>query len=381
MGALALAPLEPTLAIPLFAVTRTNADKDSNEDSSHRYGKGNVSMHQRNAMNMIVVVLACLLVMLGAPAGAQEEPQTREEMIRLLEQWAETQVGDIDIQGTVVSDDGRPLMGVRVDFYFRELGDVVARKKVVREELVADGEFRIMREGISAVHLTFHKEGYYSERWSYLFNEETPRSNPGGFETVTVEISLEQKPEMAPLEKYSGILRFDLRGPTTGLEVERKSSRAASLWKDGERIEIERQHVVLDGPETGSSELAVAQFKDEDQGRLRDGLERGWIRFNTAEPGDGFVVYELASKPLRPEQGFREMRLAPERGYQPRLELTATESPPKVYFFCRINGRFGKGMVTGRPIIVVEDEHQEARAGVVLYMNPTGSRDVSYVHR
>ena len=42
---------------------------------------------------------------------------------------------------------------------------------------------------------------------------------------------------------------------------------------------------------------------------------------------------------------MRRMNTAPLSGYGANLELKAAESPSKVYFYCKTNGQFGKGMV------------------------------------
>jgi len=334
---------------------------------------------QRHHLVSMIILLSGFLVAYSDPVGGQEHPD-QKKMLRQLEQWAETQIGSIDIRGRVVSEDGQPLMGVTVLYFFRELGDVVERKEIKREHLTADGDFSIRRRDISSVNLTIFKEGYYSERWWYGFNEETPRRNPNGFETVEVEIVLEKQARRAPLKKFDGILRADVRGPVSVVEVKRQGSGAAWLWKNGEKRDLDWPHVFLETADTGKAELSVVEYQPDDQRHTKPGLERGWVRFNDPDPGDGFIVHEAGEFPVRPEIGMRKMTAAPELGYQEKLELATRESPSKVYFYCKLHGQYGKGMVSGRPFVAVEEERQVARAAVLIFLNPTGSRDVSYVH-
>lgn len=334
---------------------------------------------KRHRLFSMIVFISGFLVACSGPVGAQEYPD-REKMLRQLEQWAETQTGSIDIHGRVVSEDGQPLMGVTVLYFFREFGDVVERKEIERERLTADGDFRIRRRNISSVNLTIFKEGYYSDRWWYGFNEETPRINPNGFETVEVEIVLEKQARRAPLKKFDGILRADVRGPVSVVEVKRQGSGASWLWKNGEKRDLEWPHVLLETSDTGKAELTVVEYQPADQRHKKPGLERGWIRFNNPNPGDGFIVHEAGEFPVRPEIGMRKMTAAPEAGYQEMLELVTGENPSEVYFYCKLHNQYGKGMVSGRPFVAVEEERQVARAAILIFLNTTGSRDVSYVH-
>lgn len=334
---------------------------------------------RRHRLVSRIVLLAVFLVACADQIVGQEHPD-QKEMLRQLEQWVETQIGSIDIRGRVVSEDGQPLMGVTVGYIFSEFGDAIGRKEVKREHLTANGDFRIRRRDVSSVDLRIYKEGYYSERWWYGFNEETPRRNPNGFETVEIEVVLEKQARRAPLKKFDGILRADVRGPVSVVEVKRQGSGAAWLWKNGEKRELDWPHVLLESADTGKDKLSVIEYQPDDQRHKKRGLERGWIRFNDPNPGDGFIVYESGESPVRPEIGMRKMTTAPESGYQENLELATRAGPSKVYFYCKLYGQYGKGMVSGRPFVAVEDERQVARAAILLFLNPTGSRDVSYIH-
>ncbi len=313
--------------------------------------------------------------------ASTQENLTREEMIRQLEAWAETQVGDIDIRGRVFSSNGMPLNDVTVTYNFREFGDIVAETEINEESLKADGSFRITREGVSSVNVWVGKLGYYAERWSFVFNEETPRSNPGGFERVDIEFVLEKKPVSAPLVKYVGILRTDASGPVSVVEVERRGSGEAWLRRKDTRKELPWPYVFLAGGEADGSELPISEFTVSDS-RRRLGLEAGSIQLENCGEGDGFIVRKgIKAPPSRDEIGLRQLLEAPENGYSNRLEVAATDDNPEtIYFYCKVDGQFGKGFVSGRPIIAEEEGRQVARAKILIYLNPTGSRDVSYTH-
>lgn len=334
---------------------------------------------RRHRLFSRLLLLSVFLAACSNPIGGQDQSE-QKEMRRQLEQWLDAHYGNIDIRGLVVSEDGQPLMGVTVSYSFSKFADSVAGKEIKRESLTADGDFRIRRRNISAVYLSIHKPGYYSERWWYTFNEETPRTNPNGFETVEVEIVLEKQATRLALKKFDGILRADVRGPVSVVEVKRQGSGEAWLWKNGEKRDLDWPHVLLETADTGEDELSVVEYQDDNQRHTKLGLERGWVRFNDPDPGDGFIVHEVGEIPTRPEIGMRKMTTAPESGYEENLELAAGERPSKVYFYFRFHGQYGKGMVSGRPFVAVEEERQVARVAILLFLNPSGSRNVSYVH-
>jgi len=325
-------------------------------------------------LSILVLGPSCCLALV---ACAQEIQDPR--FLQLKEAFA-SQIGSIDIHGSVVSEDGQLLNDVSIDYFFREFGDVVADKAIEYENLRTDGDFRIKREKISSVNIWIYKRGYYSKRWSYSFDADVPRSAPEGYERIDLEIVLEKQPVPAILNTFKGILRADIAGPISVVEVKRKGNAETWLLKDGERREIVWPHIFLVGIPEGTSELRIVQFRVESQRQLRDGLEKGLIRLSDPDRGDGFVVFDPGKVPARPEIAMRGMNTAPVSGYRADLEVSAAESPSKVYFFCKINGQYGKGMVSGRPMIAEENGRQVARALILVYLNPTGSRDVAHIH-
>jgi hypothetical protein len=303
-----------------------------------------------------------------------------DPMIKVYEDAARSMTGSVDLSGRVVDSEGSPIDDVTIKYLFRELQDVLSTDEIDYKRIKVDGDFRFKKFNISSVHLTFLKEGYYAETWSYGFHPDQRRNNPDGVERIEIEIVLETQPPSAPLKKYQGILRTASNGPISVVEIKRQGSGETWIWKDGQGRELIWPHVFLAAGGGTGMPLPMVEFESEDQRFLKKGLRRGWIEFSDFAEGDGFVVYEQSEHFDWAEIGLRRMTEAPESGYEPSMELSASESPPTVYFYCKVNGKFGKGMVTGRPIIATEEDRQVARAAILVYINPTGSRNVSYVH-
>ena len=289
-------------------------------------------------------------------------------------------VGDVDIRGQVVSENGEPLKDVTIKYSFREFGEVLINKEIEPKRMNADGNFRIKKKRITSIEISCLKNGYYPESWSFVFNPESPRNNPGGYEVFEIQLILQKKSAPVQLRKYEGILRAAIDGPVSVVGTKRQASGETWLLKDGQKREMEWPYVYLVSVEGEGSNLPSIEVNSESSGSVGKVLERGWLKFSNLGHGDGFVIYDPGEVGRWPETGMRRMNEAPVSGYVPNLQLSGAASPQTAYFYYRINGMYGKGMVTGRPIIAIEDDREVARAAILLYMNPTGSRNVSYIH-
>ena len=329
-------------------------------------------------MRRLHTVLYMLVMVFPTIACAQEG---QDPKLKQLIDALDSQVGSLDIRGRVLSTDGQPLEDVTVQYYFREFGDVLARKEIDRKSIRIDGDFRIKGENLSSANLSFSKEGFYPEKWSFVFDETTPRENPDGYERFDIEIVLRGIPTPAPLERFDGTLRTDSSGPVSVLFTQKRLLP---------RMAREEEEKILRDFNWPNIYIAVDTLPDESIHKAEhiplgkrmpiDVLAKGLIRLSQPDPGDGFVVYDPGEISLRVELGFRGMLEAPVGGYVQDLVISTPESPQKVFFYCRVNGQYGKGMVSGRPAIVVEDDREVAVAGIVVYLNPTGSRDVASIH-
>ena len=139
-------------------------------------------------------------------------------------------------------------------------------------------------------------------------------------------------------------------------------------------------NIYLDVENGSDGSMLTTKRAPDDKHSPIDVLAKGWIRLSRPGPGDGFIVYDPGEIPPREKQVFRRMLEAPLDGYHPDLEISGPDEPRRVFFFCRIHGQYGKGMVSGRPTILVEDGTELAITGITVFLNPSGSRDVSYVH-
>lgn len=323
----------------------------------------------------VCVWLLFALVQNSACAQEDQVPISKD-----IVEIVDSQTGSLDIHGSVVSSEGQPLEDITVLYFFREFGDVLAQHEIDQKTKRVDAEFGIKKKGISSVNLTLLKEGYYSERWSFSFDENTPRTNPGGYERIDIEIVMTERPEPAALRRFEGALKTDLDGLVTVVEIKRQNGHETSLRRNGEQIDIKWPYLFLEAEVSAGGRFKKTTSLPKGRRMAIDVIDGGRIRPSQLDAEDGFIVYDPGDVPARSELAFRKMILAPDGEYKPELEIAAPDSPRWVYFFCKLNGQYGKGMVSGKPPVVVEGDRDVAVARIVVYLNPTGSRDVASVH-
>lgn len=155
-------------------------------------------------------------------------------------------------------------------------------------------------------------------------------------------VVLEEVKNPARLQRYRGTLES---GP--GWED------TAVVVKSGEAVTQSLSNVAAKAAEEGAGSLTFLvlepAFAADGSSVLRE--KSGESDFfdapapavlDLSHANGGVVPYEPTTRNVR--MAFREMKVAPEDGYQPRIELEPGRQD--LYFYCRIDGKFGKGRIT-----------------------------------
>lgn len=326
--------------------------------------------------SMIVALPVLVIVgILGAWAMNFSDEDVIEDFYR---QYS----GDIEIVISIRSTDGKPLKRVNVNLTTDDLSDPMG-DNYDPDRFEVDSEFRIERRGVSAVHLLFTKTGFYSERWSYMMVERPPESWDRTHR-IDVEIMMKPHPIPAPLEKFEGSLRSDVNGPLSVVSaakrkpVKRKTSQLDKAEEP--QAPFPEPYLFLDAGVSSDGLLLSTLFSMKRFPVPKPVLDRGSIRIVGAKDGDGFLPLDIGEIPAIFEHGFRDLVEAPKFGYLEALDLSPVNGKEKLFFYCQIEGRFGKGAVTNPPLIIESGGRNIAIANVLLFLNPTGSTDVSYLH-
>ena len=290
--------------------------------------------------------------------------------------------GDIEVTFNIRSTDGAPLNHVRVNMTKSHFSDALGGE-YEPERLVVDSKFRIKERGVSAVHLIFFKDGFYDERWEYVMSER-PLESLGKLHKVYVEISMTPHPIPVLLKRYEGGLRANRGGPLSVFYPTNKrlpsgkppNHDVSTLpMKDGSF-----PYLYLSAEVAPDGELATSMFRLKSYYVPKPVLSRGFLHLAGASEGDGFLPVDIGKIPPTVEHGFRHLQRAPDNQYSESLELAPVEGNEKQFFYCRIGGLYGKGVVTNPPLILEEGGREFAIASVIIFLNPTGSTDVSYIH-
>jgi hypothetical protein len=306
------------------------------------------------------------------------DTEKMDEMIRGI-------TGTIQVIGSIVDQNGIPVHDVEIEVN-AATGFGVAGSIGSSRINADDGHFQVKRTGVLSIDCLFLKAGFYAERRSFSYSNEAAKSGKKSVTIRDVVVVLHGKPSSAPLEKHEGFLRSDASGPSSVVYTQKLKPSDTPLTAEEriqrKRLNLDRPHFFLDPVIESDGGLSQVNVVIDGVAGARPVLREGRVMFSQPNPGDGFVAAIIPEDYSRAALGFRWMREAPATGYESDLHLSADSDvgEAKVFFYCRIQGKYGKGVITNTPRILTETGTESAGARMVVFLNPTGSRDVSYLH-
>ena len=335
----------------------------------------------KRAARFLLLGLCAAVIAVGILVQREKPPE--QVALEKIKEFLLEQSGTIDVSGTVVDHDGNPLHDVEVNVAETDPFDMMGNLRN-RKKKKFDHRFRIKRYEVSSIDCTFIKWGHYSERRSFSFSRE-PGVQPNELVESNIVIVLREKPESAPLEKYEGFPRSNISGPTSVLYTRKLPLSDTPLTpeqrKERKRLNLSRPHIFLEPAVDSNGRLARVPFDKEGIGGIQTVLREGRMRLSHPDPGDGFFEADLPRLSSLTSVLFREMTEAPATGYEPQLVISTESSEDERFFYCRIHGEYGKGFVNNLPIIFADDAGVEyVGIKIIIFLNPTGSRDVSFLH-
>jgi hypothetical protein len=284
--------------------------------------------------------------------------------------------GKINVEGCVVDEEGSQLAGVTMDVRKATfVGDPVRPTVEKRWRQVVDGCFELECEACTRFDVLFYKEGYFDLKRSWGMKPD----GTTGKELIDegIEIVLELKPVPVDTIHYSGSLLLDATGVKEivalgkryqGTQVLRADKTMDSLSEPFVRLVAERD--------------AEGAFLTQDRPVAeRKGVTRTapvGARLHFSGPHDGLVPYDPKGEAKTVGDVYREMREAPASGYQSTIDFDKLEPRYRAgfYFYCRIDGKYGKGFISG-PYFMSMNSFKEVGAQIDVKLNPDGSRNVT----
>ncbi len=301
---------------------------------------------------------------------------------KVIDDFMKQHRGDIEVTFSICSTDGEPLNRVRVRMTKSHLADAMGRE-FEPERLVVDSEFSVKERGVSAIHLLFTKDGYYEERWEFVMSQRPPESF-GELHQMDVTVLMTPHPIPAPLERYEGGLRTNSGGPLSVFFPTNKRPPGGKPPNHDVTMlpkkDVSFPYLYFSANVAPDGELATSLFPLKSYSVPKPVLSLGFLRIAGSSDGDGFLPVDIGKVPPIVERGFRHLRRAPDNHYSESLELAPVGGKEKQFFYCRIGGLYGKGVVTNPPLILEEGGRKFAVASVIIFLNPKGSTDVSYIH-
>ncbi len=301
-----------------------------------------------------------------------------------VDEFVQKSSGSIDVSGSIVDQDGISLDEVSVEVFEVNPSDMFGQLKNGRIERF-DREFRIRRTGVSSIDCGFFKEGYYDKRLSFSVSDKTKNSGGGNLQKSGIVAVLIRVPESAPLDETEKILRSEAAGPISVLSIgrilnERSDQTIRTTSDDSVQTETAAPFFFLEPGIRDDGHLDRVTMETPGIVGPQTILRSGSLKFSHLDNGDGFVQADVKKGTSPVKVGFRSMTEAPVEGYRPSLEISAISGDEDIYFYFRIQGNFGKGVVTNLVPILEKGEVESVSARIKVFFNPTGSRDVSFIH-
>lgn len=363
----------------------------------------------------ILIGLVCNLSgVLGCAAAGEEAtttpippttPQTDSDPDKQLEaqrdyfrdfyaRMADAENGNFKISGKVVDEIGQELTEVHVRVMKRQsstghwgkYGEDAKRTK--RESMMINSDFDFHFRGYQEIRLLFWKEGYYSEEIILTNNNKWNRETldmlraggvvkPDEINPGRLRIVLEKHGNLTQLQHIRGPLVETSDGQRTTMDLAVKSQRA-------------HEQPATASTTLPSTTLTMSVARDEQgQFSLMTVQKSGIFEFyaptsatltmSAPEDSDsGFILY----KPKVWQRAYREMKEAPETGYQREIKFseelcralyTNDTENSDLYFFIKSGSFYGKGGVAG---FTVSKDKKTVKMNIGVLLQPDGSRNL-----
>lgn len=325
------------------------------------------------------ICVGAIAVALGIHSGGAESKANQQDLGKL----ARGPSGTIEIAGSVVDQDGLGLEGFVI-----QVGEVGGRNPLgslsKRKAASFDRRFLITRTGVSTIDCIFLKDGYYSERRSFSISEAENDESKHFLSKRDVVIVLQKIPDPAPLEKYVGFLTSNSIGAKSVLYTQKlplsETPLSAEQLKERKRLNLARPHIYLEPDSDIDGKFGRVFMELEETSGKRAVLRLGRVKLSQPESGDGFFAADFTESIFNVHKGLRKMTRAPSVGYESNLEISVDDEAVNRFFYCRIHGQYGKGVVTNLAPIISRNGIESVTVDIEIFLNPTGSRDVSYIH-
>lgn len=286
--------------------------------------------------------------------------------------------GAFFVKGVVTDKKGNKLSDVQV-----RIGKTISPLPFVFndefEEKKINSDFRFDIKGGMHIHLTFEKNGYYSEE--FYFSQIPPYATPetvqfrkerGKIIVDNLEVKLEEFGRIVKLINCEYRLKYKSSGEGLIIGLEKNDKYPFMLYKKenlDNSMQFPEHCIYFTAKKDSSGRIAIIETN---QANNWPSLKE--VRVKMKSPLDGFVIYQ----PKDEKNPDREMKEAPEEGYQQEMiisgesKLGTFHEPLRFYF--RMNGKYGKGKINFNYYKGKDNFPKEVTGFISLSLQPDGSR-------
>lgn len=325
----------------------------------------------------VALAIFCIALMEVAVTRAQDTPTPEqvEDYRRSLDRLDREGKGTVQLGGEIVDDEGRPLSDVTLRIR-------ASRPKLLdpfdegysRKVKVVTRAFRYKCSRCSTVHLRFSKEGYHYEELEFVYDR---KQHGKKLKATALRITLGRIRNPVALVEIGGemtigagsvrVIPISLKPAIGSVHLELLVEKAK---KDGflEQLEYLKLEAQLNAD--GTPVTVLLDQPDLPKHRQIQPVS-AFLDFSMVD-GGGAVLYE----PTETEQRriFNSMRMAPESGYVPQVPLGRLTGNQVLFFYCKIGGYYGKGMVRAPRLLKING--LKVSTHVSIWLNRDGGRSV-----
>lgn len=342
-------------------------------------------MKREHSLVVALTVAAGTAILVGSLAHRGTGGPTERGRLHLtaLQRWLVTrsQQGRFILKGMVVDDAGSPLDDVELQIGKDTAPALIFDKlRSSREERKINREFSLDLRGHVGVHLTFTKEGYYSEELDFGIRAVEDNHGPGQHPLVRAEslrVVLLKQDAPTTLITYRGKLKCSADGCGEVVNI-RDILQSKAVTRS---VKVSTKQEAL---RYGDLYMMVARNKEGGLQTVQKSITQYFkamvpVETTLAIDGGGSSGFTdpVKAVPDPLNRQLRMMRAAPENGYGRVLTLAADLFPlggaPRfgIYFFLRAVNVYGKGCLEFARV-----EGDTVSVSLSLFLQPDGSRNL-----
>lgn len=309
-------------------------------------------------------LVSCLSLLL--PGGCVSQTQTLERSGKAQEKY-------FDISGQVVDEDGQLLDNVRQVYSFSSHRGWDEKTITDKQTRLISGNFHVIGGPAQRVGMTFRKQGYYSESLTV--------SNPDAAASFNDQVLRGRQTEPEKIERKNVTITMFKQGPlvhmrSTPARLEYRTDRSGTVLdfklpdlrvnirkvEDVETLTVNEQYPVMficvehqeDVTTLPAKIFTIYHIAKESDVAIMPHE----MSLQTTDLKGGFIPVVLDPDLLLQLRGVKLlervailMREAPENGYRSRWILTPQMLEQPVFFYFKLDGKYGRGWIKGVDMI------------------------------